>query len=99
MEVQGHQTYTCATENPELHIPDWKTNKLQYMSRNIYDHTFFYIQISYAENLSTQNTQSRLLPGVGNEYDRINKSEMCVAIPLTLLHKKCNSKYLELFQL
>ena len=69
------------------------------MSRNIYDHTFFLIQISYAENLSTQNTQSRLLPGVGNEYDRINKSEMCVAIPLTLLHKKCNSKYLELFQL
>ena len=31
--------YVCTTKNPGTgHIPDWKTNELQNMSRNIYRH-------------------------------------------------------------
>ena len=46
-------------DNRVEHIVDWKTNKLQNMSRNIYDlpPTFpFFFSFSYAENLSVQST-------------------------------------------
>ena len=56
--ARGRQTYTCATENPEMGIFQiGKQNKLQNMCRNIYDHfslLLFFSHFSLAQNLGLQ---------------------------------------------
>ena len=40
MEARGHKTYMCMCHQ---NIPDWKINKPQHRSRNIYDQIYFLV--------------------------------------------------------
>jgi len=95
MEAQGHQTYTCATENPELGI--FQTGKQMIFGTclEIFMIKFFLIQILYAE--SRQNTQPWLLPSVGNEYDKKVLKCMLQFPSRCYTQKNVNSKYFEDF--
>ena len=50
MAARGTDTYTCAIENPEQHTLDWKTNKPQNTSKNIYNCTYFSILVCWKFN-------------------------------------------------